>query len=117
MSSYIHQRSHLSLSLSLSLSLKSIRGRLRFGYEKCNCKKKLNEMREEEEERGKREMKLMVAWCVLGLASWVQTNGIFQELPEIAKHAPGRCITTLYIRAKKKKHDVKTHEHAPYRGI
>jgi len=59
-------------------------------------------MREEEEERGKREMKLMVAWCVLGLASWVQTNGIFQELPEIAKHAPGRCITTLYIRAKKK---------------
>lgn len=35
-----------------------------------------------------KKIKLMIAWTILGLASWVQTNGIFQELPQIAKKAP-----------------------------
>ena len=39
-------------------------------------------------ERDERRIKLMIAWCLLGLASWIQTNGIFQELPAIARNAP-----------------------------
>ena len=45
---------------------------------------KESEMKSERKSDGVVRIKLMVAWCLLGLASWVQTNGIFQELPRIA---------------------------------
>ena len=56
---------------------------------KCETSKRRKvEKRTMEEKDSVVRIKLMVAWCLLGLASWVQTNGIFQELPRIATKAP-----------------------------